>query len=146
MNTKLYKQVHRLAIELLKSADANQEQKFKRSYDELKQICESNEADDHKNHPVQWETLADFTEDLNEAIAIYKTALACAVRRETIDYQASISFSMALLLNEMEQFDEAFELAKSAKQLCEQVDDSELLREVIALNKQLIQAHKERSA
>ena len=51
---------------------------------------------------------------------------------------------MAQLFNELEQFDDAFEKAKSAKALCEKVDDSELLREVIALNKQLIKAHKER--
>ena len=144
MNTNLYKRVHRLAIELLKAADANKETQFQACYDELKAICEDNVDDDHKNHPVQWETLADFTDDLNEAINIYQTALDCAIRRETLDYQASISFSMALLLNETEQFDAAFELSNSAKQLAEQVDDSELLREVIALNKQLIKAHKER--
>ena len=97
MNTNLYKQVHRLAIELLKSADADNEAKFKASYAQLKQLCEENMSDDHKNHPVQWETLADFTEDLDEALAIYQQALDCAVLREAVDYQASISFSMAQL-------------------------------------------------
>lgn len=146
MNTKLYKQVHRLAIELLKFADSNNQEQFNRAYAELKQVCDNNIDDDHKNHPVQWETLGDFTDDLNDSLEIYQTALDCAVRREAIDYQASISYTMAQLFNELEQFDAAFEKAKSAKALCEQVDDSELLREVIALNKQLIKAHKEREA
>jgi hypothetical protein len=146
MNTNLYKKVHRLAVELLKAADAEQENQFQVAYDELKVLCEENKTDAHKNHPVQWETLADFTEDVNEALAIYQQALDCAVIREAEDYQASISFSMAQLLNESEQFDQAFIMAKSARNLCENVDDNELLREVIALNKQLIAAHKQRQA
>ncbi|MFT5117064.1 MAG: hypothetical protein ACI9NY_000592 [Kiritimatiellia bacterium] len=146
MNTNLYKQVHRLAIELLKSADENNEVSFKAHYAQLKQLCEDHVGDDHKNHPAQWETLADFTEDLEAALVIYQQALEYAVLREAVDYQASISFSMAQLLNELERFDAAFEKAQSAKVLCEQVDDNELLREVIALNKQLVSAHKKRSA
>ena len=146
MNTNLYKKVHRLAIELLKSADEENEASFKASYALLKQLCEENADDDHKNHPVQWETLADFTDDLEEALVIYQQALDCAIRREAIDYQASISFAMAQLLNETERFDAAFDKAQSAKALCEQVNDSELLREVLALNKQLSNAHKKRNA
>jgi tetratricopeptide (TPR) repeat protein len=142
----MYKQVHRLAIELLKSADENNEASFKASYAQLKQLCAENINDDHKNHPAQWETLADFTEDLEEALVIYQQALDYAILREAVDYQASITFSMAQLLNELEHFDAAFEKAQSAKALCEHVDDSELLREVIALNKQLISAHKKRNA
>lgn len=146
MNTNLYKQVHRLAIELLKFDDEGNDTKFQESYTRLKQLCEDNANDDHKNHPVQWETLADFTEDREEALAIYQQALDCAVKREATDYQASISYSMAQLLNETEQFDAAFEKAQSAKALCEQIDDSELLREVTALNKELSIAHKKRNA
>jgi hypothetical protein len=145
MNTNLYKQVHRLAVELLKADDEENAANFKASYDKLKQLCEDNADDNHKNHPVQWETLADFTEDLNEALVIYQQALDCAVLRESVDYQASISYSMAQLFNETEQFDAAFEKAQSAKTLCEQVDDSELLREVTALNKQLSSAYKKRN-
>ena len=118
MNTNLYKQVHRLAIELLKADDENNQANFTAHYNHLKQLCEDNVDDDHKNHPVQWETLADFTEDLEEALVIYQKALDYAVIREAIDYQASISFSMAQLLNEIERFDDAFEKAKAAKALC----------------------------
>jgi hypothetical protein len=146
MNTNLYKQVHRLAIELLKADDEDNTASFKESYERLRQLCEENADDNHKNHPVQWETLADFTEALDEALTIYQQALDCALRRESVDYQASITFSMAQLLNETERFDAAFEKAQSAKILCEKTDDSELLREVIAFNKQLSSAHKKRNA
>jgi len=146
MNTNLYKQVHRLAIELLKADGEGNDANFKEHYAQLKQLCEENADDDHKNHPVQWETLADFTEDRDKALTIYQQALDCAMLRESVDYQASISFSMAQLLNEIERFDEAFEKAQSAKTLCENIDDSELLREVIALNKKLSSAHKKRNA
>jgi hypothetical protein len=146
MNTNLYKQVHRLAIELLKSDDEGNDVNFKENHERLKQLCEDNADDTHKNHPVQWETLADFTEDLDEALIIYQQALDCALLRESVDYQASISFSMAQLLNETGRFDAAFEKSQSAKTLCEKIDDSELLREVIALNKQLNAAHKKCNA
>jgi hypothetical protein len=144
MNTNLYKQVHRLAIELLKAADENKQTSFNTHYARLKQLCDDNIEDEHKNHPVQWETLADFTEDLDEALVIYQQALDYAILREAIDYQASISFSMAQLFNETENFDAAYEKSQSAKALCEKIDDSELLREVLALNKQLSSAHKKR--
>jgi len=145
MNTNLYKKVHQLAIELLKADDSNNDPIFQVYYQELKQLCEDHQHDDHKNHPVQWETLADFTNDLDAALVIYQQALDCAILREADDYQASICFSMAQLYNETQQFDAAFEKAKAAKTLCEKVDDNELLREVIALNKQLIRAHEKRT-
>lgn len=54
MNTKIYKKVHTLAIELLKADDKEDEQAFTRLYQELKALCYDNEGNETKNHPVQW--------------------------------------------------------------------------------------------
>jgi len=146
MNTKLYKRVHQLAIELLKAADAENEANFDSHYQELRSICDDNAADEHRNHPVQWETLADFTEDADEALAIYQQALELAEKRDAVDYQASISFSMAQLLHELKRNDDAFAAANKAKSLCESITDNELLREIHALLKALTKEHKAKQA
>ncbi|KKK65785.1 hypothetical protein LCGC14_2970630, partial [marine sediment metagenome] len=71
MNTKLYKQVYALAAELLEAAEADDDPLFDRLYEQLRALCYEHEADEVKNHPVQWETLADFTGDCSEALDIY---------------------------------------------------------------------------
>lgn len=146
MNANLYKRVRQLAVDLLSAAEASKEADFKRLYQELKAICDDNQADDHKNHPVQWETLADFTEDADTALKIYTKALNLAVIREAVDYQASIHFSMAQLYFEMTQFDHATQHANEAKTLCEHINDPELLRETHALIKAIAKAHKKPKA
>ena len=90
MNTKLYKKVHTLATELLEAAENDDGELFSRHYLELKTLCDDNENSD-KNHPVQWETLADFTEDLQQALAYYQKALGYAEKIDAKDYMASIS-------------------------------------------------------
>ena len=77
MNTKLYKKVHSLATEMLLAADEEDDQRFVDYYQELKTLCEEYQ-DKAENHPVQWETLADFTEDVTEAMGLYDKALTFA--------------------------------------------------------------------
>lgn len=137
MNTKIYKQVHTYAIELLKAADSDDEVRFMAIYTELKALCEDHEADAVKNHPVQWEALADFTDETEEALPIYQKALDYAKVIHAHDYIASIAYSMAMLLNESGQVDNARQLALTAKESVGNVTDNELKREIIALLKLL---------
>lgn len=137
MNTKIYKEVHRQAIELLKAADSENEEKFMQIYSELKALCEDNENDDVKNHPVQWEALADFTDDTEAALVVYQKALAYAQAIDAHDYIASIGYSMAMLLNESEQKEAALVLASQASESIPHISDSELKREIYALIKEL---------
>jgi tetratricopeptide (TPR) repeat protein len=144
MNTKLYKRVHALATELLKAAEAEDQKVFDRHYEELKAICYDHESEvgvngeQAKNHPVQWETLADFTEESSEALPLYEKALAYASDIEARDYMASITYSMARMLKDEGQLEQALEYAKEADKNASRTQDNELKREVKALLKVLL--------
>ena len=74
INTKIYKAVYELAEKLMRAADKEDREAFDSLYAELKAICIENENTD-KDHPEQWETLADFTEELDDALVGYEKAL-----------------------------------------------------------------------
>lgn len=140
MNSKLYKKVHDLAETLLSAVENDNEEQFALQYEELKNICYENEGDDHKNHPVQWETLADFTEEVDEALRLYKKAFEVAEGILAMDYMASITYAMALLLSEAEQEQEALSFIRLADEYAKNISDSELQREINALLQVLMSA------
>ncbi len=130
MNTKIYKKVHSLASDLMKAADREDEKSFYGFYDQLQTLCEENEQDKVKNHPVQWEALADFTDDLGKALGLYEKALALATDTNALDYLASINLSMARLLLETNQTEQATEHAKNAQVQAKNLGDNELCRDI----------------
>lgn len=129
LNTKLYKRVHTLATEMLEAAQSGDELVFTGLYQELQTLCSDNETSE-KNHPVQWETLADFTEDVPEALGHYKKALESAEAINAKDYMASISYAMAMLLKEEGAIEEALVLAQQADQKAAKIEDKELQQEI----------------
>ena len=133
MNTKIYKQVHRLAIQLLNAADEENDKVFDELYAELKNLCETNEADETTNHPVQWETLADFTQENELALSYYDKALNYAKAIDAKDYIASISYAMAKILLESNEKEQALELAKQAHNAAASGNDAELKKEIKGL-------------
>ena len=141
MNTKLYKQVHSLAGELLAAAEAGDDKQFHALYLQLRTLCQDNEADERKNHPVQWETLADFTEDAADALRLYEKALGIAESRQARDYMASICYAMALLLFEeaapVGNLERARLVAQQASEYASRIEDDELKSDIAALIKQL---------
>ncbi|ROS01889.1 hypothetical protein EDC56_2338 [Sinobacterium caligoides] len=142
MNTKIYKQVHSLASQLLEAAQKEDEQCFEQRYLELTALCENNAGVERKDHPVQWETLADFTDDTESALALYRKALALAHDISSEDFIASINYSMALLLQQNKRLDEALACALLSKAATELIVDNELKREAFKLVKSLQAATK----
>jgi hypothetical protein len=122
MNTKIYKAVHDLAEQLMAAANKEDREAFDSYYKELKAICTDNENTD-KDHPVQWETLADFTEDLNDALAGYAKALEKATTINSKDYMSSIAYSMATLQIELGQTDAALKNLQAAKISANKIED-----------------------
>lgn len=100
INTKIYKAVYELAEKLMKAAAKDDRATFEALYAELEAICTEHE-NTGKDHPEQWETLADFTEELEDALPIYQKALDKAVAKQSNDHIASIGFSMAALQVEL---------------------------------------------
>ncbi|WP_298970478.1 tetratricopeptide repeat protein [uncultured Psychrobacter sp.] len=129
INTKIYKAIYLLAEELLEADRIGDQAAFDGFYAELKALCVDNEDTD-KDHPEQWETLADFTEDLDAALIIYDKALAKAQAINANDHLASIAFSMAVLQIELNQTDKAIENLQNAKIAANKSEDKEFKVEI----------------
>ena len=136
MNTKIYKRVLSLTDSLLTAAQENNQKVFDVYYSELKHLCEEHEDTD-KDHPVQWETLADFTDDLALAITIYKQALVKAEAINSKDFRSSIGFSIAALQVELGDNIGAIEHLEQAKISCNKIVDKELKAEIHDLLEEL---------
>lgn len=139
MNTKIYKKVLELTGDLMAAAEAENQPEFDIHYAELKQICEANENTD-KDHPVQWETLGDFTDDLPLAITIYEQALVKAEELNDKDCRSSISFSIATLKVELGDKEGAIEHLEKAKISSNKIMDKELKAEIHDLLEELKQS------
>jgi hypothetical protein len=137
MNTKLYKKVHQLAGDLMKVAVKEDRDAFAILFSELQAICDDNEDTD-KDHPVQWETLADFTEDLPEAVAAYAKALTKAEAINSKDFMSSIAFSMATLQVELGLEEAAIENLQKAQISANKIEDKELKAEITDLLEELL--------
>ena len=141
INTKIYKAVYELAEKLMKAAAKDDRASFDALYAELKALCVANE-DSEKDHPEQWETLADFTEALDEALLIYQKALDKAVAKSSKDHIASIGFSMATLQVETGQPEAAIQSLQQAKASAHKIEDNDLKAEIDELLDQLTQGQE----
>ncbi|WP_114325828.1 tetratricopeptide repeat protein [Candidatus Colwellia aromaticivorans] len=136
MNTKIYKRVLFLTDNLMAAAQEENQAKFDGYYLELRELCEEHEKTD-KDHPVQWETLADFTDDLALAVTIYEQALVKAEAINSKDFRSSIGFSIAALKVELGDKTGAIEHLEKAKISCNKIVDKELKAEIHDLLEEL---------
>ncbi|MGP4712933.1 MULTISPECIES: tetratricopeptide repeat protein [unclassified Psychrobacter] len=129
INTKIYKAIYALAEDLIEADRIGDQLQFDTLYRELNALCIDNE-DTPKNHPEQWETLADFTADLDEALVIYDKALAKATAMNSKDHLASIAYSMAVLQIEKEDKAAAIQSLQNAKVAANKIEDKEFKVEI----------------
>ena len=129
MNKALFNQVHALAEALMQAAEQEDIAQFHSNYDKLESLCIDNE-NSKKDHPMQWEALADFTEEFEDAIEIYEKALAMATDNREFDYQASILFSMARVYVEIKKTESAQSAAERALEAAKKAQDTELAAEI----------------
>ncbi|PKG81697.1 Replicative DNA helicase [Colwellia sp. 75C3] len=136
MNTKIYKHVHSLAKDLMQAVHRKNQIRFDECYAELQKVCDDNDNTD-KDHPVQWETLADFTDDLALAITIYEKALQKAEAINSKDFLSSVAFAIASLQVELGDKSSAIEHLKNAKINSNKIADKDLKAEIEALLEEL---------
>ncbi|MFT6693130.1 MAG: hypothetical protein ACJAY3_000006 [Neolewinella sp.] len=129
INTKLYKAVYSLSEKLIAAAKKDNIEVFGALYAELNAICLDNENTE-KDHPEQWETLADFTEDLKDAVAGYEKALQKAMVINSKDHMSSIAFSMATLQLELGETEAAVKNLQDAKVSANKIADKDLKKEI----------------
>lgn len=132
INTKIYKAVYGLSEKLMDAANKDNKEAFAALYAQLLSICIENEQTD-KDHPEQWETLADFTEDLEQAVLGYEKALAKAEKINSKDHLSSIGLSMATLLIELGQTDKAINVLQHAQVNANKIVDKDLKLEIDTL-------------
>lgn len=108
-------------------------------YQTLIKLCATNE-DTPRDHPLQWEALADFTLDADQAIDIYQKGLDCANKLDLNNAKASIYLSMAQRYKEIDDDSNALDSINQANALIEVITIEELKSEIIeflnALNQQ----------
>lgn len=138
INTKLYKAVYSLAEKLMEADRKGNKAEFDALYVQLKAICTANENTD-KDHPEQWETLADFTEDFDAALALYEKAMGKAQAIHAKDHLASIGLSMARLQAELGQTQAAISSLEAAKVNANKLEDKELKAEIDTLLERLVE-------
>ena len=136
MNTKIYTQVHALAEDLMDAVRKKDKVRFDEYYAELKKVCDDNENSE-KDHPVQWETLADFTDDFDLAISLYDKALVKAEAMNSKDFRSSVAFAIATLKVELGETDSAIEYLEKAKISSNKIADQDLKDEINALLEKL---------
>ncbi len=137
ISTKIYKSVYTLAEKLLEADRKGHQEAFNWLYSELKAICIDNENTD-KDHPEQWETLADFTAELDEALVIYDKALEKAKVINSKDHLSSIAFSMAVIQVELGQKEAAITSLQNAKITANKIEDKEFKVEIDELLTKLL--------
>ena len=138
INTKIYKAVYSLAEKLMEADRKGNKAEFDSLYGQLETICTDNENTD-KDHPEQWETLADFTEDFDAALALYEKAMAKAQAINAKDHLSSIGLSMARLQTELGQTQAAISSLEAAKVSANKLEDKELKAEIDALLEKLVE-------
>ena len=77
MKPDLYDEVHQLSIDVVNASSAEDTQQEWNEYNKLRELCTLNE-NTKSDHPIQWEALADFTSNNEQAITIYQKALQCS--------------------------------------------------------------------
>lgn len=82
--------------------------------------------------------MADFTEDLDEALIIYDKALAKATAINSKDHMSSIAFSMAVLQIELGEKDAAIQNLQNAKITANKIEDKEFKVEIDELLTKLL--------
>jgi hypothetical protein len=135
MNTKIYKSVHDLAENLMKAAYKEDIDLFEALYAQLKAICIENENTD-KDHPVQWETLAEY---LDDALGSYAKPHKKATAINSKDHMSSIAFSMAKFQIELGQAAAAIKSLQNAKVSANKIGDQELKDEISELLESLLE-------
>ena len=129
MKAPLFDEIITICQAIAEASSKEDETAREQHYQALIRLCSSND-NSPRNHPLQWEALADFTLDGDQAIDIYKKGLACAEKMALDVSLASIYLSMAMRYQEMENLPEAKANAEQALGLIDKIDNEELITEI----------------
>jgi hypothetical protein len=131
MKAPLYDEILNICQQIANASAEDNDEVRDIASKQLQKLCATNQ-DSPKDHPLQWEALADFTEDGDLAMDIYDIALASAEKLKLPTFTASIYLAMAQRQHEFEESDKTAEYAKKAEVASENIDSEELKQEIKA--------------
>ena len=129
MKAPLFNEILTICQEIADASAADNDEARAAACKKLQILCATNQ-NTPKDHPLQWEALADFTEDGDLAMDIYDVAFNTAEQLSLNVFQASITLSMAQRYQEFEELDKAKEFAEKAKEIAQDIEDEELKTEI----------------
>jgi hypothetical protein len=129
MNPELHDAVHEIVLDIVNASEVGDKKSQWAAYQRLVTLCESSEKAG-KNHPFQWETLGDFTNDPALAVGFYEKALSYARSTGLNEYISSISFAMAEAFISLGNTSQARSYATQANEAAIMTDDLELRRSI----------------
>ncbi|GAW97909.1 MULTISPECIES: hypothetical protein [Colwellia] len=136
MKAPLYTEILAICQEIADASATDNEELRLASCKKLQVLCATNQGSP-KDHPLQWEALADFTEDGEQAMDIYQVALAIAEKLSLATFTASAYLAMAQRQVEFEENDKALVFANKANDAAQTIDSEELKTEITELLTQL---------
>lgn len=129
MKAPLYNEILTICQEIASASAAENDELRLAACQKLQVLCATNQ-NSPKDHPLQWEALADFTDDGDQAIDIYQVALATAEKLSLPTYTASAYLAMAQRYNEFEEQEKALAFAKNAEEAAQHIESDELKSEI----------------
>ncbi|WP_226649505.1 hypothetical protein [Microbulbifer variabilis] len=129
MDSEIYERAKDLACSLVNASGAGDTKEYWSLHHELEALCRDNEVGE-RNHPFQWEALADFTTDDGASIEIYEKAFALAENMGLSDYMASIKFALAERYRSLNLAELAHSCAEAANEYAKNSCDLELRKEI----------------
>ena len=138
MKAPLYNDILSICQEISNASNNNNDELRLASCKKLQILCATSQGTP-KDHPLQWEALADFTEDGEQAMDIYEVALATAEKLTLPTFTASAYLAMAQRQVEFEEKDKALVFANKANDAAQNIDSEEMKTEIAELLAQLAQ-------
>lgn len=125
----IYQDVYNIALSMVEASENADKLNQWAAYNQLKGLCEKHQ-DTSYDHPFQWETLADFTNDPYASIGIYQKAFRLAKQQHLSDYLASTQLAMAENYLELGELDKAKTNADRANEVAKELPNLVLRREI----------------
>lgn len=129
MKAPLYNEILDICQNIANASERDDEDARNSACGDLQKLCATNQ-DSTKDHPLQWEALADFTDDGDQAMDIYQIALAIAEKLKLATFIASVYLAMAQRQQEFEESSKALEYATMANAAAKTINSEELKQEI----------------
>jgi len=136
MKSPIFDEVIEICREIATSSQEQKETEREHAYQNLIKLCAKHE-NSPKDHPFQWEALAEFTLDADQAVDIYEKGLVIAQKMSLVDAQASIYLAMINRYLETEQLAKAKANLELVQAIQGEVENKHIVDEIISVSAKL---------